>query len=324
MNSPRFLQFNFDIDRYLHGSGPFTAPISLKQNRIYILPNRQGFIFVLLLFVMFIGSVNYANSLGFILTFAVTSVMIVSIIHSFRNLIELSFWIAPIEPVHCKQLVKYPVRVNNPKAWTRYNIKLGFNLSFNNAEPISCNIQQDTTDTIVIRHATLKRGIHPVQRVKISSEYPFGLVHSWAYLQLNNQYLVYPSLEGTNPLPPEPMLEQTATNGKIKEGVGDFSGLRVHKPGESPGHIHWKLVAQERGVFTKQFSEPVQTDWCFDWQQLPQLDTEKRLSQLCRWIVDAEQQGLRYSLSLPNNFFPTNHGFNHKTQCLEALALYSS
>jgi len=267
---------------------------------------------------MFIGSVNYANSLGFMLTFTVTSIMIISIIHSYRNLIGLSFWLDPIEPVFCQQLVKYPVKVNNPKVWNRYSI----NMNFKNTKPISSNISQDSTDTVVIRHFTTKRGIHPVQRIKVFSEYPFGLIHTWSHLKLDNQYLVYPSLEGTNPLPPEPILEQTATNGKIKEGVGDFSGLREHKPGESPGRIHWKLVAQERGIFTKQFSEPVQTDWCFDWQQLPQLDTEKRLSQLCRWIVDAEEQGLRYSLSLPNKFFATNHGAKHKMQCLEALALY--
>ncbi len=313
------MPFNFDIDRYIHGNGPFAAPITLKQNRIYILPNRQGLIFVLLLFVMFIGSVNYANSLGFILTFSVASILLVSIIHSFRNLIDLSFSLGSIDTVFCGQRVTYPVKVHNPKVWMRLSI----NIYFNTTQPVRGNIRPNSTDTIFISHPTSKRGIHTVQRITVSSEYPFGLIHTWSHLKLDSQYLVYPSLEGTNPLPPEPMSGQYATKGQANESVGDFHGLREHKPGESPGHIHWKLVAQDRGVFTKQFNEPTQTNWCFDWRQLPHLGTEQRLSQLCRWIVDAEDQGLSYSLVLPNHNIAINHGLKHKTQCLETLAMYT-
>ena len=45
------------------------APIRLTQRRIFLLPTRHGLFFALVLLVMLGGSINYALSLGFVLTF---------------------------------------------------------------------------------------------------------------------------------------------------------------------------------------------------------------------------------------------------------------
>ena len=36
-----------------------------------------------------------------------------------------------------------------------------------------------------------------------------------------------------------------------------------------------------------------------DWDSLPGMETEARLSQLCRWVLDAHRSGLSYGLVLP-------------------------
>lgn len=51
---------------------------------------------------------------------------------------------------------------------------------------------------------------------------------------------------------------------------------------------------------------------------------EARLSQLCRWILDAEQSGVSYGLRLPHLIIPTAIGITHQRRCLEALALFPS
>ena len=50
--------------------------------------------------------------------------------------------------------------------------------------------------------------------------------------------------------------------------------------------------------------------------------TEERLSQLCRWVLDADSRGYRYALSLPGLEIPGDSGEAQRAHCLEALALF--
>jgi len=52
------------------------------------------------------------------------------------------------------------------------------------------------------------------------------------------------------------------------------------------------------------------------------LDVETRLSQLCRWVLDAEQAGQRYGLRLPGTTLTPDHGPAHQQACLAALAAF--
>jgi uncharacterized protein (DUF58 family) len=50
--------------------------------------------------------------------------------------------------------------------------------------------------------------------------------------------------------------------------------------------------------------------------------TEARLSRLARWVVLAEERGLRYGLALPGIKVPLGEGFPHRDRCLKELALH--
>jgi hypothetical protein len=60
----------------------------------------------------------------------------------------------------------------------------------------------------------------------------------------------------------------------------------------------------------------------FDWDSLPGLDTEQRLAQLCRWIIDAHAAGEAFGLRLPGLVIDTNVGAAQQQICLNALALH--
>jgi uncharacterized protein (DUF58 family) len=49
---------------------------------------------------------------------------------------------------------------------------------------------------------------------------------------------------------------------------------------------------------------------------------EARLSRLTRWVMLAEERGLRYGLRLPAAGVPLGEGFAHRERCLRELALY--
>jgi uncharacterized protein (DUF58 family) len=59
-----------------------------------------------------------------------------------------------------------------------------------------------------------------------------------------------------------------------------------------------------------------------DYAQTQGNDTEERLSNLCRWVIDAEQAGFRYGLLLPGKKLMPKSGREHYQACLQALALF--
>jgi uncharacterized protein (DUF58 family) len=57
-----------------------------------------------------------------------------------------------------------------------------------------------------------------------------------------------------------------------------------------------------------------------DWELLPGLGAEDRLSRLCRWALDAHGAALVWGLRLPGLELPPARGPEHRQRCLTALA----
>ena len=107
-------------------------------------------------------------------------------------------------------------------------------------------------------------------------------------------------------------------------GADDFVGLRVYRPGDSPRHIDWKAFARERGLLSKQFGGDRTERLQLDWDLLPPVGTERRLSLLCRFILQAEGESLSYGLKIPGTRIKPGQGESHKHRCLGALANFEA
>ena len=59
-----------------------------------------------------------------------------------------------------------------------------------------------------------------------------------------------------------------------------------------------------------------------EWEALPLLPPEHRLSQLARWVILAERGGLMYGLRLPEQLLEPSQGEAHFHACLRALASF--
>ena len=105
-------------------------------------------------------------------------------------------------------------------------------------------------------------------------------------------------------------------------GSEDFDGLRPYHPGDPPGHIAWKAVARGRGMAVKQFSGSAGGAVFLDWAHIREQDREKRLSILCKMVLDADRGGLVYGLRLPGRTLPPAAGPAQRLACLTALARF--
>lgn len=310
------------IPKFLRGerrtSETRLRPVVLSRQRIFILPTRYGVIFGFLLFVMLVGSTNYSNSLGFMLTFLLAGLGMISILHSYRNMARLSIRAGKTIPVFCGDMARYVLHVDNQRGHTRYAIAL----QLSHQAPVIIDIMADDTTQIELQLPAKQRGWLPITPLTISTRFPLGLVHAWSHLNLATACLVYPRPAVTGMEAPSSSSDGGGSKSSQKSGNDDFLGVRNYHPGDSPRHVDWKAVARGQELLTKQFADNENRDLWLDWNSLHMLDTESRLSQLCRWIIDIDDAGNRYGLRLPGIQIPVGQGAEHRQQCLKALALY--
>ena len=99
--------------------------------------------------------------------------------------------------------------------------------------------------------------------------------------------------------------------------------MKAYQPGDRPRDIHWPSLAKTQKLITVQHEDQSNSSVNLSWFSLPQsLSVEDKLSQLCHWVVDAEKNGTKYQLEMPNNTIQFDNGFVHYHECLTVLALW--
>lgn len=298
-------------------AAPMPASSRLSLRRIYILPTRHGLLLAMLLLAMLLGSINYDNSLGYMLTFLLASMLLVSIPHTYHNVAALEVGPGHALPVFAGQRARFDLRLGNERGPARYAIALGWS----EAALQATDLPQGGTAHLGLSHPAPRRGMLWPGRLLLRSQHPLGLFRAWSWISLDLSCIVYPApASDSAPL-------QRAANGQGDgadggEGSSDFSGLRRFHPGDSPRRVAWKAVAQGRGLLAKQFSGQARATQWLEWDSLPQLGVEARLSQLCRWVLEADRAGRAYGLRLPGRELSPSHGEAQLRRCLRSLALH--
>ena len=96
-------------DWIFRGRFPEKPPVVLTQRRIFILPTRTGYFFAFVLLLLLIASINYSLSLGFLLTFLLAGMGSVSMLHTFRNLAQLSISPGKVEAVFAGDTAQFSI-----------------------------------------------------------------------------------------------------------------------------------------------------------------------------------------------------------------------
>lgn len=298
--------------------GPQSGPVVLVQRRVFILPTPQGWLFAGVLLLMLVGSINYGLSLGFVLTFLLAALGLNGMVYTFRNLAHLSISAERTQPVFTGGTAEFRIRLNNPSAADRFAL----GLSTRHAAGPYVDVPAGQSAVAVLGVPAPRRGRLRPGRFTVFTRFPLGLYRAWSYAEFDLHCLVYPRPVPVGlPLPaPESAAEGGGHRGADRE---DFSGLRQYHHGDSPRHIAWKAAARTDDLLTKQFAGRSETELWLDFQALPsKLGVEDRLSQLTRWVLDADAGGLAFGLRIPGETIPLSTGLAHRERCLKALALH--
>jgi len=295
-----------------------TLPLKLNRKRLYILPTRHGAVFILVLLAMLIGSINYKNNLGFLLTFLLGSMAFVSVLHTYRNLLNIQIMSVISKPAFAGDRAIFKIRVRLEKPG-----RAAVEFSLSQSEKVEKDLDAATDNWIQIPMVVKQRGIFRPGSLRIVTQYPLGLFRGWSTLQLDAECLVYPT-----PLPgPLETAEDIGSadgdgDGNIP-GVEDFEGLKLYQAGDPLQHIAWKAFSRGQGLFTKMFVGEAGSTAMLDWNALREPNTERKLSRLCDMVLKACRGNLIFGMKLPGKTIDPDRGEAHRQKCLKALALYA-
>ena len=298
--------------------------ITLTQRRIFIIPTKQGFMMGFVLILMLLGDINYNLSLGYVLTFLLAMMAVMSMLHAFRNLAHLEIRPGRADPVFRGETAQFMLHFNNRSKLSRYQLCLvqpGKSFWTNTNTPLKFDAPALQDSEVAFLLPATRRGWLQAGRLMLYTEFPLGLFYCWSYLHFDTRCLVY-----TQPMDKAALPSGSSPDGTGKRSVAgdeDFSGLRKYTPGDALPRIAWKAYARERGLQVKQFSSPLGEELWLDYADTPDRNEEEKLARMTRWVLDAEAQGLRYGLCLPDDDLPSGNGLAHRDECLRRIALFN-
>lgn len=305
------------FQNWLNRRSPPSNTVTLNQKNIFILPTRQGVYFVVVILFMMLAGINYQNSLIFALAFLLTSVFMVSIFHTFRNLSGLSLQGGHGTSVFAGEDAEFVVTLSRAGRRNHEALHLGWDPSMMQ----DADLIEDSSCRVKVYAATKQRGLFNPGRILVQTFYPVGLFRAWSWVDLDLSTVTYPQPIFAGEIPPA---ASASNEGEImqKNGVDDFYGLRDYHHGDAIKQIAWKSYARTGELQIKEFAAYVDRRVWLDWDQLAGMDREARLSRLTWWVIEVSKSSDDYGLRLPGIVIEPARGPEHRARVLSTLALF--
>ncbi len=282
--------------------------------RIRLRPDRACLRVLVAVVALALAAVNYESNTAWLMACLVAAMGLVSILDTRRNMRGVSLRPQTIAPVFAGDPISIPVDVATSGTPT-----YALNLVVGPGQTSTMSVAADATQQLLVLHPGLSRGRHRLAAPELRSGYPFGLVQARLRSTGTVEVLVYPRPLG------RALGDATTVGESTGDGLGgldggDFAGHRRWQPGDNQRRVDWRALARGRPLLVKQFAGS-SAECVLDWDATDG-DEETRLSQLARWVMDADAMGWRYGLRLPRRLLAPATGAGQRHQCLEALALF--
>jgi len=302
----------------LRRQGADVLPVEVTRRRLYVLPTRAGIGFGLLLFGMLLAGLNYANSLALFLTFLLAGLALAAMHMCHGNLLGCRVVGARVTPTFAGEEGRLELVVEAGGA-TRHEWVIAIREADGVTLGDPVQVRSGERASLHLDIAGTRRGVHAIDRVRLTTTWPFGLFRTWTWLHLPCELIVYPAARGHLPARSLGGRRQGERE-RTTPGDEEWRGLRNYRDGDAPRRIAWKAYTRGGPLLVGEYAATGSDRHEFDFEQLAPLGLEARLEQLSRWIVDAEQRGEPYSLRLPQAWIGADCGAAHRHRCLTALA----
>jgi uncharacterized protein (DUF58 family) len=291
--------------------------VVLQHRTIYVFPSKQGLAFLLTVLLIWILGTNYQNNLILGLSFFLTSLMLVSVIHAFKNLLGLTFTPEARQQAAVGEFAPFDIKISSAYEFSHH----GLLLSLVDEDPVCADILVGKPAQIRLHASAPHRGWLKLPRIVLKSYFPFGLIRAWAYIELQHRALIFPRPIACD----QPPLGagQGEEGGCVSAQRGDeFQGFQTYQPGSPLSQIAWKQYARGAGMHLKDYRALQSKHYWLDWHVLNVQDVELALSHLSYWVDQFSARNIEFGLRLPNATLDIGVGEVHRLNALTALALY--
>lgn len=288
----------------------------ITSRATYIVPSRMGLLFGAILLILFLGSINYGNNLGFVLTFLLAAQGLVCMWHTQRNLVGVRVHPPRGDSGFVGEALRLTYFLENPTQRVRYTLRL--RVAGGVSDWVDLGRDQSSEASVVYRPT--RRGWAPQSPVLIETRYPLGLFYAWSWVEFRPTQTAYPSPVGNAPFPWTS--RPTGGHGPTQQGEDELADIRDYRPGDPRRARAWKASARLDRPMTLQFQSPAAPEVDLVLTDTPGADLEQQLGQLSQWVLDAESRGAMYALRLPDRQISAATGPGHRDTCLSALALH--
>jgi uncharacterized protein (DUF58 family) len=292
---------------------PEALPIRLHRRRIYVLPTRFGLMFSAVLLVMLMGALNYNNNPALLLTCLLGAACYQSVFQAFRSINAVELRALQGEPCSAGDALYINLSFHADR-----RVRRSLRLRIADLETVF-DIAAGSSDRVRVSVPAAQRGWCGIGRIRLFSEYPFGLFQVWSWLNPDFRALVYPRSESG--APPLPQADDAAAEVTARRAGDEFAMLRDYHPSDPRRLIAWKASARHDTLLVKEFEQRRGHDVALEWTATAALTYEARISRLAAWVLAAEAAQLRYVLRLPDETVGPGLGPEHRHACLRALAL---
>lgn len=271
---------------------------------------------------MLIGAMNYNNNMAYTMVFMVIGIALVGYVVTGINMGSVDIIDPKPKAAFAGGRIHFTLEIRNRSRHVKRALYV-VPLRMKKDEffgPFS--VQPRSSQMVEISIPAPKRGRFLLSDVMMVSEFPFSWFQAKWRHSLNMTCLVYPEPLGSRSWPELKAADEGGQEGFHFSGGDDFTGLRPFRPGESQRHVDWKAVARGRPMNVKQFTGGGNVQLWFEWDLLSSLDVEGRLSQLTRWVLQADELGDEFGMKIPGYEMGPDSGTLFTRSCLERLALF--
>ena len=223
----------------------FENILNKNRSKIIIYPNLNGLSVGVLVFFCFLISVFYENNFALLLSIIIFFIFFISIFISNQNLNHLDIQWKDEYFLEQNKYEKIYLQILNDTNEKKLNIDL---------------VYQDKTignfnflkrfNKIFIPFFNEKRGAFKIQRLRLKSTYPFGIIRTKRFFDCESKLIVFPRMLKPN----QDLLNEFNIN-LNGHTLDEFDGIEDYKNGDDFSKIAWKKSTLKNKKYIKKFEQ---------------------------------------------------------------------
>lgn len=263
----------------------------------------MGWSFLVLATLIWLLGTNYQNNLILALAYFQISLLVICILHTYKNLAGIRIKLLHAPSVFAEENALLPARfVCLRRSGVHHLVVFFYGHSIHTFDLPSAGEHEEN-----IQLYASQRGWLGLPYLCVESVFPMGLFKCGSWLRFDTRLLVYPKPVECDLPRAIGVGDDSAQEIISTRNQQEFYGFRRYQPGESVSSIAWKQYARGKGLLALDYVELSTNTPQLDLADFDQGNKELAISHLCYWVLKWSEQGRRFNVRLQNETLVIEH-----------------